>query len=46
MILVSDFMVNSILKMLKGISVECMECLDKAAKKKEKTKSEDPVHRG
>ena len=27
-------MVNSMLKILKGISVECMECLNKDAKKK------------
>ena len=32
--LVSDFIVNSILK--KGISVECMECLNKDVKKKKK----------
>ena len=25
--LVSDFMVNCVLKILKGVSVECMECL-------------------
>ena len=29
-------MVNSTLKILKGISVECMECLNKDAKKKKK----------
>ena len=32
--LVSDFMVNSMLKIFKGISVECMECLNQDAKKK------------
>ena len=32
--LVSDFMVNSMLKILKGISVECMECLNEDAKRK------------
>ena len=36
LILVSDFMVNSILKILKGISVECMEILNKDMKKKQK----------
>ena len=31
-------MVNCTLKILKGISVECMECLNKDAKKKKKRK--------
>ena len=30
----SHFIVNSMLKILKGISVECMECLKKDTKKK------------
>ena len=32
--LVSDFMMNSMLKILKNVSVECMECLNEDAKKK------------
>ena len=31
---VSDFMVNYMLKILKDISVECMECLNEDSKKK------------
>ena len=34
--LVSNFMVNSMLKILKGISVECMECLNVDMKNKKK----------
>ena len=34
--LVSHFMVNSMLKILKGITVECMECLNEDAQKEEK----------
>ena len=33
---VSDFMVSSMLKILKCISVECMECLNEDSKKKRK----------
>ena len=40
LILVSDFMVNSMLKILKGIFVECMECLNQDAKKKKKEKGQ------
>ena len=36
LILVSDFMVNSMLKNTQGIPVECMKCLNKNAKKKKK----------
>ena len=32
--LVLDFMVKSRLKILKGVSVECMKCLNKDVKKK------------
>ena len=39
LMLVSYLMVNCTLKILKGISVECMECLNKDAKKKKKEKS-------
>ena len=38
MILVSDSMVNSTLKILKGISMEYMECFNKDAKEKIKMK--------
>ena len=34
LILVSDFMGNSMLKILKGTSMKCMECLDEDKKKK------------
>ena len=34
-VIVSDFMVNSKLKILKGISVEFIKCLNEDAKKKE-----------
>ena len=44
LMLVSDFMVNYKLKLLKGISVECMECLNENAQKEEK--KTDPVHHG
>ena len=44
LMLVSYLMVNCTLKILKGISVECMECLNKDAKKKKKRKN--PVHCG
>ena len=36
LMLILDFMVNSMLKILKSISVECIECLDEDAKKKGK----------
>ena len=36
--LVSDFVVNSTLKILKGISVECMEFLNRDVKKKQEGK--------
>ena len=45
MSLVSDFMVNSGLKILYGISMEFMECLNKDAYK-EKEKRTLPVHQG
>ena len=40
LIIVSDFMVNSMLKILKDISMECMECLNGDAKKKRKKKGQ------
>ena len=42
LMLVSNFMVNYTLKILKSISVECMECLKVDVKKK----NTDPVHLG
>ena len=42
--LVLDFIVNSVLKILRGISVECTECLNEDVKKK-KIRT-DPVHQG
>ena len=44
LMLVSYLMVNCTLKILKGISVECMEWLNKNAKKNKKRKN--PVHCG
>ena len=37
LILVSDFMGKSMLKMLKGISMKCMECFNEGKKKKDRS---------
>ena len=46
LMLISDFMVKSRLKILNGISVESMECLNEDAQKKKKEKRTLSVYWG